>query len=79
EKEIIELQRKYFAPEGMLYKRRQELVKPIQDDVFNAIKTLATEGNYAVIFDVASGPTLLYTDPKLDKSDEVLQKVGIQK
>ncbi|MCK9324434.1 MAG: OmpH family outer membrane protein [Bacteroidales bacterium] len=79
EKEVVELQRNYFAPEGMLYKRRQELVKPIQDDVFNAIKTLATEGNYSVIFDSASGPTMLYTDPKLDKSDEVLEKVGIQK
>lgn len=78
EKDVKELQRKYFAPDGMLYKKRQELVKPIQDDVFNAVKQLATEGNYSIIFDVSAGPTMLFTDPKFDKSDEVLQKMGIQ-
>jgi len=78
EKEMKDLQRKYFAPEGLLSKKRQELVKPIQDDVFNAIKQLATEGNYAVIFDVASGPVMLFTDPKYDKSDNVLEKMGIK-
>ena len=64
EKDMKDLQKKYFAPEGELYKKRQELVKPIQDDVFNAIKEVATTGNYALIFDVASGPVILYTDPK---------------
>ncbi len=78
EADIKALQKKYFAPEGELYKKRQELIKPIQDDVFNAIKEVAEEGNYAVIFDSASGPTMLYTNPRYDKSDEVLTKLGIQ-
>ena len=78
EQALKELQKKYFAPEGELYKKRQELVKPIQDDVFNAIKELAQEGSYDVIFDTASGPTMLYTNPRYDKSDEVLTKLGIQ-
>ncbi len=78
EQAIKDLQKKYFAPEGELYKKRQELIKPIQDDVFNAIKEVAEEGNYAVIFDSASGPTMLYTNPRYDKSDEVLTKLGYQ-
>ncbi len=78
EKVIKDLQKKYFAPEGELYKKRQDLIKPIQDDVFNAIKELAEEGSYAIIFDSASGPTMLYTNPRYDKSDEVLTKLGYQ-
>ncbi|HBB93360.1 MAG: hypothetical protein A2X22_13360 [Bacteroidetes bacterium GWF2_49_14] len=78
EKDLKDLQKKYFAPDGQLFKKRQELVKPIQDDVFNAVKDLATEGAYALIFDVAAGPTILFTDPKYDKSDDVLKKMGIQ-
>jgi len=53
-------------------------VKPIQDQVFNAIKEVAEEGGYAIIFDSASGPTMLYTNPRWDKSDDVLEKMGIQ-
>ncbi len=78
EKEVKNLQKKYFAPEGELYKKRQELVKPIQDQIFNAIKEMADEGGYMIIFDSASGPTMLYTNPRYDKSDEVLKKMGIQ-
>lgn len=78
EKDLKDLQKKYFAPDGQLYKKRQELVKPIQDDVFNAVKELAAEGGYSIIFDVAAGPTMLFTDPKFDKSDDVLKKMGIQ-
>ncbi len=78
EKDVKELQKKYFAPDGQLYKKRQELVKPIQDDVFNAVKELAAEGGFSIIFDVAAGPTILFTDPKFDKSDDVLKKMGIQ-
>ncbi|MCD6346512.1 MAG: OmpH family outer membrane protein [Bacteroidales bacterium] len=78
EKEVKDLQKKYFAPEGELYKKRQELVKPVQDQIFNAIKEMADEGSYAIIFDSASGPTMLYTNPRYDKSDEVLKKMGIQ-
>ncbi|MCF8294703.1 MAG: OmpH family outer membrane protein [Bacteroidales bacterium] len=77
EKAAKDLQKKYFGKEGMLYKKRQDLIKPIQDEIFNAVKALAEEGNYALIFDSsASGVSMLYTDPKYDKSDEVLSRLG---
>ncbi len=76
EKEIKELQQKYFGRDGSLFKKRQELVKPIQDELYNAVKEIAVEGNYAVIFDTASGANMLYTNPKYDKSDDVLEKLG---
>ena len=78
EKQAKELQKKYFGKEGELYQKRQELVKPIQDEVFNAVKEIATEGNYAVIFDAASGATIIFSDPKYDKSDDVLEKLGFK-
>jgi len=76
EKEYRNLQQKYFGMEGELYKKRQGLVKPIQDDIFNTVKELATEGNYAVIFDKSGSLTMLYTDPKYNLSDQVLEKLG---
>lgn len=76
EKEYKDLQRKYFGPSGDLFKRRQALVKPIQDDVFNAVQEIANEGSYAVIFDKSGGTTLLFTNPRFDLSDQVLQKLG---
>lgn len=76
EKEAKDLQKKYFGKDGDLFKKRQELVKPIQDEVFNAIKEIAVQGNFAIIFDTAGNANMLYTDPKLDKSDEVLKKLG---
>ncbi|MFA9392356.1 MAG: OmpH family outer membrane protein [Prolixibacteraceae bacterium] len=76
EKEYRGLQQKYFGREGELFKKRQGLVKPIQDDIYNAIKELATDGNYAVIFDKSGGLSMLYTDPKYNLSDQVLQKMG---
>ena len=76
EQEIRDFQQKYFGPDGSLYTKRQELVKPIQDEVYRVVKEIATEGNFAVIFDTASGANMLYTDPKYDKSDEVLEKLG---
>lgn len=78
ENEIKELQKKYFGTGGDLFTKRQELIKPIQDKVFNAVKEIGEEGNYAMIIDVASGMGILYNDPKFDKSDEVLQKLGYQ-
>lgn len=78
EREVKELQRKYFGPEGDLFKKRKELIEPIQNDIFNAIKEIATEGNYAVIFDAAGGASMLFSDPKYDKSDEVLEKLGFK-
>ena len=76
EKAVKDLQRYFFGPQGELYKKRQELIKPIQDEVYNVIKEIAESGNYAVIFDTAAGATILFTDPKYDKSDEVLEKLG---
>ena len=76
EQELKQLQQKYFGESGMLYKKREELIKPIQDDIYNAIKEIATEGNYAVIFDTTNNLNMLYTDPRHDKSDEVLRKLG---
>ena len=76
EKEARELKKKYFGREGVLFKKRQELIKPIQDEVYNAIKEIATEGNYAFIFDISGNLNILYTDPKYDKSNDVLDKLG---
>lgn len=76
EKEYKDLQRKYFGPSGDLFKRRQALVKPIQDDIFNAVQEISNEGSYAVIFDKAGGTTLFFTNPRFDLSDQVLQKLG---
>lgn len=76
EQEMRELQQKYFGKEGMLFKKREELIKPLQDDIYNAIKEIATEGSYAVIFDTANSLNMLYTDPRYDKSDDVLRKLG---
>lgn len=76
EKAAKDLQNKYFGREGELFTKREELVKPIQDEIYRAVKEIATEGNYAVIFDTASGPSMLYTNPKNDVSDEVLTKLG---
>jgi outer membrane protein len=79
EREAKELQKKRFGRDGDLFKKRQELVKPLQDDVFNTVKDIATEGNYAMIFDVAGGGlVVLFSDPKYDKSDEFLQKLGFK-
>jgi len=76
EKDYKQLQKKYFGPSGDLFKKRQGLVKPIQDDVFNAVQEISNEGSYAIIFDKAGGTTLFFTNPKFDLSDQVLQKLG---
>ncbi len=73
---VKDLQRRFFGPEGELFKKRQELIKPIQDEVYAVIKDIAESGNFAIIFDTAAGATILFTDPKFDKSDEVLEKLG---
>lgn len=76
EKEAKDLQKQKFGVDGELFKKRQELVKPLQDKVYNAIKTLAEAKNYAVIFDKSSDLTMLYTNPKFDLSDEALESMG---
>jgi len=79
EKEVKELQNKYFGIEGELFKKREELIKPIQDEILKAIKEIAVEGSYAVIFDTAAGGNVLYANPKYDISDQVLEKLGYRK
>ncbi len=76
EKEVKEFQKQKFGYEGELFKKKQELVKPIQDKIYNAVKKIATEQSYAVIFDKSSDLVMLYTNPKYDKSDEVLTAMG---
>lgn len=78
EKEIKELQNKYFGMEGELFKKREELVKPLQDEILKAIKDIAVEGSYAVIFDSAAGGNILFANPKFDISDQVLEKLGFK-
>jgi outer membrane protein len=76
EKEMKDLQNNYFGMEGELFKKREELVKPIQDEILKAIKDIAVEGSYAVIFDTAAGGNILFANPKYDISDQVLEKLG---
>ena len=78
EKEVRDLQRKRFGYEGDLFKLRQELVKPIQDKVYNAIQQLAVNRMYELILDKSEGITVIFADPKLDKSDDVLRALGIK-
>jgi outer membrane protein len=79
EKEATELRYKYFGPEGELYKKRQSLLKPIQDDVYNAIKKVAEERGYQAIYDRASSSDIIYASPRIDISNEVLAKLGYSK
>lgn len=76
EKEVKDLQKQRFGVDGELFKKRQSLVKPIQDKVYNAIKAIADKGAYSMIFDKASDLSILYSSPKLDKSDAVLKQMG---
>lgn len=76
EKEVKEKQKKYFGKEGELSKKREELVKPIQDEVFNAIKEMAEEQNYALILDTSGSITIMYSNPRYDLSDDVLERLG---
>ena len=76
EKSAKDLQKKRFGPEGDLYGKRQELIQPIQDKVYDAIQQLAANSKYAVIFDSSSDLIMLYSNPNLDKSDKVLENMG---
>ena len=79
EKEATELRYKYFGPEGELYKKQQTLLKPVQDDVYNAVKKVAEERGYQAIFDRASASDIIYASPRIDVSNEVLAKLGYSK
>ena len=79
EKAAKDLQKQRFGYEGDLFKKRQEFVKPIQDRVFNSVQKLASSRGFDIVLDKAGGVTLFYADPKLDKSDDVLKILGINK
>jgi len=76
EKEAKALQRQRFGKDGDLFKKRQELVKPIQEKIYNAIQEIATNSNYAVVFDKGGALTMMYANPKYDISDDVLDQLG---
>jgi outer membrane protein len=78
ELEAKELQKRRFGLNGDLFKKREELIKPIQDKIFKAIKELAEGGNYMVIFDKSNQSSIIFASPKYDKSDRVLKKMGIK-
>ncbi len=75
ENEVKQRQNEYFGPEGALFEKRQELVKPIQDRVFNAIQEVAQEGQFDIILDKAAGATLIFTSERYDRSQAVLDKL----
>lgn len=79
EKEAMELRNKYFGPEGELYTMRQKLMRPIQDEVYNAVKAVSEERGYQCIFDRASATEIIFASPRIDVSNEVLAKLGYSK
>jgi outer membrane protein len=79
EKAAQELKRKYFGPEGELFKKRQSLMKPIQDEIYTAIQDISKEKDIEMVFDKSSSMNIIFTSPKLDISDLVLKKLGYSK
>ena len=76
ETEVLELKRKYFGQDGELYKKREALIKPIQDEIYNAIQDLAGEKHIDIVKDRSADPALIYMSSKLDVSDQILHKLG---
>ena len=76
EQEVLELKRKYFGQDGEWYKKRESLLKPIQDEIYTAIQDIANEKHYDIVKDRSSEPSLIYMSGKLDISDQVLEKLG---
>ncbi len=76
EKQAAELKRKYFGPEGELFKKRTSLMSPIQDEIYNAVKDISDQRGYQLVLDRASDSGIIFASPKVDISDEVLQKLG---
>lgn len=79
EKNLQELNRKYFGPEGELFKKREALIKPIQDDIYEAIKEISETKGYQLVLDRASAESVIFASPKIDISNEVLAKLGYSK
>ena len=78
EKQVRDFQKKRFGYEGDLFKERQRLIKPVQDKVYDAIQKIATSRSYDFVLDKSEGITIIFADPKLDKSDDVLKELGIK-
>jgi len=78
EKDLRDLQKKRFGFEGDLFKKRQELIKPLQDRVYNSVQKLAVARQYDFILDKSEGITVIFADPKLDKSDDILKDLGVK-
>lgn len=78
ERELRDLQRKRFGFEGDLFKKRQELIKPIQDKVYNAVQKMAVQRGYDFVLDKSEGITIIFADPKLDKSEDILKDLGVR-
>ena len=76
EKQAAELKRKYFVPDGELFKKRNALMTPIQDEIYNAVKDIADQRGYQLVLDRASDAGIIFGSPKIDISTEVLQKLG---
>ena len=79
EKAASELKKKYFGPEGELYKKRESLMGPIQEEVYNAVKEISELRGYSLVLDRASDSGIIFGSPKIDISNEVLQKLGYSK
>ena len=76
EKEASELKRKYFGPDGELYKKRESLMTPIQDEIYNAVKDICEQKGISLVLDRASDAGIIFASPKVDISNDVLQKLG---
>ena len=79
EQEAQDLKRQYFGPEGELYKKRESLMKPIQDEIYNAVKDISDDRGYQLVVDRASAMSIIFASPKIDISNEVLLKLGYSK
>ncbi len=79
DKKTQELRRKYFGPEGELFKKRESLMKPIQDDIYNAVKQISETKGYQMVIDRASSANIIFASPRIDISNEVLTKLGYSK
>lgn len=78
EKEASDLKRKYFGPEGELFKKRTALLSPIQDEIYNAVKDISDQRGYSLVVDRSADAGIIYGSPKIDISNEVLSKLGYQ-
>ncbi len=79
EKEASDLKRKYFGPEGELFKKRESLMIPIQEEIYNAVKDISELRGYSLILDRSSNAGIIFGSPKIDISNEVLEKLGYSK